>query len=111
MKTRGDKIKKVIKPWGYELWIHNSDKYCGKLLFIKKDMSTSRHYHEIKEETFYLHAGMVIVRNGRYIHTFLEPGDSYHIETGETHQITAVADSFLFEFSTKHDDKDVYRIK
>ena len=23
---------KVDKNWGYELWIHNDEQYCGKLL-------------------------------------------------------------------------------
>jgi hypothetical protein len=23
---------KVEKAWGYELWIHNDNEYCGKLL-------------------------------------------------------------------------------
>ena len=28
------------KGWGYELWIHNDEKYCGKLLFFEKGKST-----------------------------------------------------------------------
>lgn len=24
------------KGWGYELWIHNDEEYCGKLLFFKE---------------------------------------------------------------------------
>ena len=27
---------RVEKEWGYELIIHNDEKYCGKILFIKK---------------------------------------------------------------------------
>ena len=29
-------VKYVPKGWGYEKWIANCEKYCGKLLFIVK---------------------------------------------------------------------------
>ena len=31
-------VKKVDKPWGYEIWMANNEAndYCGKILFIKK---------------------------------------------------------------------------
>jgi hypothetical protein len=28
--------KRVEKKWGYELWIHNDNQYCGKLLVFTK---------------------------------------------------------------------------
>ena len=28
--------KRVDKIWGYELWIHNDEDYCGKLLVFPK---------------------------------------------------------------------------
>ena len=31
--------KKVEKIWGYELWIHNDEDYCGKLLVFPKEGS------------------------------------------------------------------------
>jgi len=40
----------------------------------------------------------------------LLPGDSFHIETGVIHQIIALEDTDLFEFSTEHFDSDSYRI-
>ena len=39
-------IKYVPKGWGYEKWIANCEKYCGKLLFIAKDKQCSWHYHK-----------------------------------------------------------------
>lgn len=47
----------VSKGWGYEDWIVNSEKYCGKLLFFKRGKKCSFHYHKIKTETFYVHKG------------------------------------------------------
>ena len=52
-----DLMKKVEKGWGYELWIHNDEEYCGKLLYFKKGKKCSLHYHEKKKETFYLQDG------------------------------------------------------
>lgn len=49
----------VSKSWGYEDWIANSEKYCGKVLFLKKDKHLSLHYHNIKDETFYVQSGEV----------------------------------------------------
>ena len=35
--------KKVEKIWGHELWIHNDEDYCGKLLvFPKKGFTFSQ---------------------------------------------------------------------
>lgn len=32
-----DNMVYVDKSWGNELWICNNEKYCGKILNIKKD--------------------------------------------------------------------------
>ncbi len=40
----------------------------------------------------------------------LEKGDGLHIWIGRVHQMIALEDSELFEFSTKHLDEDSYRI-
>ncbi len=43
------KAAKVDKPWGYELHWAKTDKYVGKLLFIKAGHRLSKQYHEKKE--------------------------------------------------------------
>ena len=50
-------MKHVQKGWGYEKWIVNNEKYCGKLLYFNKGKKCSWHYHLKKEETFYIHSG------------------------------------------------------
>jgi len=54
-------INYVTKGWGYESWIVNNQDYCGKLLFFKKDKRCSWHYHENKDETFYVQSGKLLV--------------------------------------------------
>lgn len=110
------KIKEVKKGWGYEKWIVNNDKYCGKLLFFNKGKRCSWHFHKIKDETFYLQSGLISLYYGweedlsKSEVLILEPGDSFHIPIGLKHQMVALEDSELFEFSTEHFDSDSYRI-
>lgn len=41
----------------------------------------------------------------------LNPGDSFHVYVGLKHQMIALEDSELFEFSTQHFEDDSYRIE
>ena len=59
MSSLSQDIKLVHKGWGFEKWITNSEKYCGKLLYFVKDKGCSYHYHKIKTETFYLQSGAI----------------------------------------------------
>ena len=49
------------KGWGYEKWIVNTDEYCGKLLFFEEGKRCSWHYHKLKDETFYLQSGKMLL--------------------------------------------------
>ena len=81
-------IKHVPKGWGYEKWIVNTDEYCGKLLFFNKGKRCSWHYHKIKDETFYLQSGSILLFYGDTDSLedaktlLLEPGDKFHIYRG-----------------------------
>jgi mannose-6-phosphate isomerase-like protein (cupin superfamily) len=118
MKTTSThEIKFVPKGWGFEKWIHNSDKYCGKLLYFVKDKRCSWHYHKLKDEVFYVQSGkiMVMFSDEDDLSTaqsvVLSPGDNFHVYQGLRHQMIALQDTELFEFSTQHFDSDSYRIK
>lgn len=109
-------IKHVPKGWGYEKWIVNNDKYCGKLLFFHKGKKCSWHFHKIKDEVFYIQSGKVRVlySDDDDINTakevILSPGDSFHVYIGLRHRVIALENTELFEFSTQHFDSDSYRI-
>jgi quercetin dioxygenase-like cupin family protein len=105
---------KVEKGWGYELWIHNDEKYCGKLLFFKSGKKCSLHYHKLKHETFYLQSGKLKCTfiDGDMTETVvMSPGDVKEIHRGLIHQMEALEDSTMFEFSTQHFEEDSYRIQ
>lgn len=104
------------KGWGYELWIENIPQYCGKLLFFKKGKRTSLHYHVNKLETMHLQRGRINIdliepeKGTRYTVELYE-GDTLQILPGHAHQIIALEESELFEFSTVHEESDSYRIQ
>jgi mannose-6-phosphate isomerase-like protein (cupin superfamily) len=109
--------KIVTKNWGYEMWIHNDEEYCGKLLvFNREGDKFSMHYHMKKKETWFVQYGSFLfkwidVENGRIESQTITNGDSVLIERGLPHQLIALEDnSTIFEVSTQHFDEDSYRI-
>ena len=109
-------IKFVSKGWGFEKWIVNCEEYCGKLLYFVKGKRCSWHYHKLKDEVFYLQSGKMIIFYSEEddITTadqlILNAGDNFHVYRGLRHQMVALEDSELFEFSTEHFDTDSYRV-
>ncbi len=107
-------VKRVEKPWGYELiWAH-TDRYVGKILHIKAGESLSLQYHERKDETIHvLHGRMVFLVGGSEAElerVELEEGMSFRIQPGTRHRMEAISDCDLLEASTPDLD-DVVRIE
>jgi mannose-6-phosphate isomerase-like protein (cupin superfamily) len=100
-------IKIVTKEWGEERWIVNRE-YCGKLLILMKGYRCSLHYHKVKDETFYVAKGCVLMECGEK-RIIMRPGDAMLIEPNTKHRFTGLEDSEIFEFSTHHEDSDSYR--
>ena len=49
--------KRVDKPWGHEIWWARTERYVGKILHVKKGECLSLQYHNVKDETIYVHSG------------------------------------------------------
>tara|TARA_R110000824_G_scaffold54557_5_gene150553 strand:- start:3192 stop:3551 length:360 start_codon:yes stop_codon:yes gene_type:complete len=115
MKTSLE-TKFVPKGWGFEKWIVNCEEYCGKLLYFVKGRRCSWHHHKLKDEVFYIQSGKLVVKYSddddlaEANELVLEKGDSFHVYRGLRHQMLALEDTELFEFSTQHFDSDSYRI-
>ncbi len=116
-KRRARKPVNVVKKgWGGEVWIANNELYCGKLLRLDKGKKCSLHYHKLKTESFYLHKGRLLMRTMESLEATeidefeLEAGQCMDIPTGLVHQMVALEDSELFEFSTQHFDTDSHRL-
>jgi mannose-6-phosphate isomerase-like protein (cupin superfamily) len=104
------------KVWGREVWIVNTPLYCGKILEIKRGKHCSLHYHKLKTETFFLRSGRLWVRikqspDASAMEEFeMTAGQCMDIRPGLVHQMEALEDAELFEFSTQHFDSDSHRL-
>ena len=107
-------VRKVDKPWGYELHWALTDIYIGKVLFIESGESLSVQYHEVKDETIYIEDGIMALYVGDTADSLekvvMTKGMSYHIPPGLIHQMESVEDCMVYEVSTPQLD-DVVRIK
>lgn len=96
-------MKKVNKPWGYELiWAH-TDKYAGKILHIKRGGMLSYQYHELKDETIYLYSGQmeVIIEDGKKRKKIiLNQGEGMRIPPLTKHRMVALQECEVLEVST-----------
>ena len=103
-------MRKVEKPWGYEIiWAETQD-YVGKLLHINAGHRLSLQYHEIKEETVYVLSGTLYVYDDKGSITKLLPDESFHVKPGQVHRFGANESSVqIMEVSTNHLD-DVVRL-
>jgi quercetin dioxygenase-like cupin family protein len=113
-KRRIGVIKKVPKPWGYEIWWALTDRYVGKILHINKGHSLSYQYHSVKDETIYLQSGEMILEmeeSGKPREEIrLLPGDAIRITPTTRHRMTAIEDCDVLEVSTP-EVEDVIRLE
>jgi len=111
-----DDIHFVPKGWGFEKWIVNCEEYCGKLLYFVKGKRCSWHYHIKKDEVFFIQSGKVLIKYSddddiaAAKELILSRGERFHVHRGLRHQMIALEDTELFEFSTQHFDEDSYRV-
>jgi len=106
-------MKRVDKPWGYELIFAHTNDYVGKIIHINKNHQLSLQYHRTKEETIYLSQGLMkleVEEDGNIVALLLRVGESYHIQPGIKHRFTALEECELFEVSTPHLE-DVVRLE
>ena len=106
--------EKVEKPWGWELIWALTDRYCGKLLFVRAGQALSLQYHERKDESWYVHDGRASLELGTVENGDLEtgeigPGDCFHFVPGTVHRLRALEDTLIVEVSTP-DLGDVVRL-
>jgi len=114
MSGRTD-VKRVEKPWGYEIiWAH-TDRYVGKVLHINAGHALSVQYHNRKDETVYLLSGEMkywvkLEGDGELRDVRLSVGQAFRITPGTVHYMEAVTDCDVLEASTPELD-DVVRLQ
>lgn len=107
-------VRRVEKPWGYELiWAH-TDRYVGKILHINAGESLSLQYHDRKDETIHVLTGQMVFlvgSEGEELEEIdLAQGESFRVTPGTRHRMRAVTDCDLLEASTPELD-DVIRLE
>ena len=96
-------VTRVEKPWGYELHWAKTDKYVGKLIHVNAGHALSLQYHNLKDETIYLHSGKMLFEieiNGTLEKREMLPGERVHVTPPTVHRMTAIEDCDIFEVST-----------
>jgi mannose-6-phosphate isomerase len=107
--------RRVDKPWGWELiWAH-TDRYVGKVLFVKAGESLSLQFHREKDEAWYVESGRAKLELGDAGQAALDEeiiaaGACFHYTPGTVHRITAMEDTTIIEVSTPHLE-DVVRLE
>ena len=107
-------MRRVEKPWGWELWWAHTDRYVGKQIHINKGEALSLQYHERKEESWLVQEGRARLElgevGGELEVVEIGPGDAFRFPPGTVHRVTALEDTLVVEVSTPHLD-DVVRVE
>jgi mannose-6-phosphate isomerase len=106
-------MRRVSKPWGYEIVWAETDRYVGKILHIAAGQKLSRQYHVKKDETFLVETGEMDLEigQGTELKTIrLRPRESFHCRPRTVHRMVAVTDVDVIEVSTPELD-DVVRLE
>jgi len=98
-------VKRVEKPWGYELhWVREDAPYIGKVLHINAGARLSLQVHDEKQESWFIMNGTAAViwenNRGEMVETFLEPGVGYSTKLGQKHRLKAITAADILEVST-----------
>jgi mannose-6-phosphate isomerase len=111
-----DTKKRVEKPWGYEIWWAQTERYVGKILHVNEGASLSLQYHNVKDETILVQRGRLLFETrpkdegGELRKIEMGPGDVFRITPGTLHRMTGLEDCDLVEVSTPEID-DVVRLE
>jgi len=111
----GFDVRRIEKPWGYELIWALTDTYCGKVLFVKAGHALSLQFHREKDESWLVQTGRAKLElgdagQGALVEEVIGAGHAFHYTPGTVHRVTALEDTTILEVSTPHLD-DVVRLE
>jgi mannose-6-phosphate isomerase len=92
-----------------------TEKFAGKLLFVRAGESLSLQFHNVKDEAWYMLEGRAKLELGapgeRVLNSeVIGPGAAFRFAPGTVHRLSAVADTTILEVSTPELD-DVVRLE
>jgi mannose-6-phosphate isomerase len=109
------RVERIEKPWGHELLWALTDRYCGKVIFVRAGHALSLQFHNVKDEAWYVEAGkaeLELAATGEGIteSEIVGPGAAFRFPPGTVHRLTAIEDTTILEVSTPEID-DVVRLE
>jgi mannose-6-phosphate isomerase len=101
---KGQRQRRVDKPWGWEAIWAETEYYVGKILHVRAGHRLSLQYHDQKTESQYLLSGRAQLllddADGVLQTILMETGACYTIVPFQRHRIIALDDSEILEVST-----------
>lgn len=113
------------KSWGYEYEICNifetlkgddsTVDYCGKRMLVRDQHRSSIHRHGNKDEVLLIgnEEGILYFETGQNPDEmngmFMRFNDKIRVRPGTWHRFSALRDTYIYEFSTHHDEADTER--
>jgi len=108
-----NQVKIVDKPWGQEVWFALTNKYAGKVIYVKKGQRLSLQYHEKKTESMLVLEGELKLIYGtdstRLQEVIIKKGQAITMPPHTIHRTMAVQDTTILEVSTP-EMEDVVRL-
>lgn len=103
--TNAPYIKKIEKPWGYELhFVPENLPYMGKVIHITAGKRLSLQVHDKKQESWFLMSGRAKIiwedTSGNLIETQMRSGHGYSCQLGQKHRLAGITDCDIIEVST-----------
>lgn len=103
--TNDSYVKRVEKPWGYELhWVPEDAPYMGKIEHVNAGARMSLQIHDKKQESWFIMNGRASViwenSKGEFVETELIPGQGYSTKVGQKHRLKGLTDCDIIEVST-----------
>ena len=97
-------MKKIKKPWGYEVLVEKNKKYMFKKLFMKKNHRCSLQYHRKKTETIFVLEGKLKIFFGKSEKNLkskiFKPQQTITILPKIIHRMQALVDTTYLECSS-----------
>jgi mannose-6-phosphate isomerase-like protein (cupin superfamily) len=110
----GVAVERIEKPWGYEIVFAHSERYAGKVIFVRAGEQLSLQFHRTKDETVYVQSGRIELEIGDPGGTLdtevVGPGHAFRLQPGVVHRWRALEDAVVIEASTPELD-DVVRLE
>ncbi len=103
--TNAPYVKRVEKPWGYELhWVDSGLPYMGKILHINAGTKISLQIHDKKQESWLLANGRAKIiwedTKDNLQETEMQTGFGYTCNLGQKHRLAGITDCDIIEVST-----------